>query len=111
MNVQGLAARFPEIPEDLHDEEVLARFADAFDKPLSIAQKPSACATEYDAGNHYYMKLVNPMGIYRLGLMKREALLSQIAALVEKQQADPNFAATLTPSDAAAQEKRGADCE
>ncbi len=110
MNVQELLARFPEIPEDLHDEEVLAQFADVFSYALSIAQKPSACSAEYDPGNHYYMKLVNPMGIYRLGLMKREMLLSQIGQLVEKQQADPNFAETLVPSGAAASEVRGPGC-
>ena len=110
MNVPELAARFPEIPEDLRGEEALARFAAAFDGPLSIARKPSACSVEYDAGNHYYMKLVNPMGIYRLGLMKREALLSQIADLAEKQEADANFAETLIPADAAAREARDPGC-
>ena len=110
MNVQELIARFPEIPEDLHEEEVMARFAEVFGEPLSIAQKPSACSTEHDAGNHYYMKLINPIGIYRLGLMKREMLLSQIAGLVEKQQADSNFVETLVPSDAVARESRGPGC-
>ena len=110
MDVQELVARFPEIPADLHDEEVLARFAEVFGGPLSIAQKPSACSAEYDAGNHYYMKLVNPMGIYRLGLMKREMLLSQIAELIEKQEMDPNFAETLVPSGVAANEVRGPGC-
>lgn len=110
MNVNELAARFPEIPADLHHEEILSRFADVFSGPLSIAQKPSACSTEYDAGNHYYMKLVNPMGIYRIGLMKREVLLTQIAELIEKQEMDPNFAETLVPSGVAANEIRGPGC-
>ncbi len=110
MNVQELVARFPEIPEDLLGEEVLAQFADVFGYPLSIAQKPSACSTEYDSGNHYYMKLVNPMGIYRIGLMKRDMLLAQIGELVEKQQADPSFAETLVPSDVAVREVRGPGC-
>ncbi len=110
MTIQELLVRFPEIPADLHHEEILSRFADVFGGPLSIAQKPSACSTEYDAGNHYYMKLINPMGIYRLGLMKREMLLSQLGELVEKQQADPNFAGTLVPSGVAASETRGPGC-
>lgn len=110
MTIQELLVRFPEIPADLHHEEILFRFADVFGGPLSIAQKPSACSTEYDAGNHYYMKLINPMGIYRLGLMKRELLLSQIAELIEKQEADPNFAETLVPSGVAARELRGPGC-
>lgn len=110
MNVQELVARFPEIPADLHHEEVLSRFVEVFEGPLSIAQKPSACSTEHDAGNHYYMKLVNPMGIYRLGLMKREMLLSQIAELIEKQLANPNFVETLVPSGVAAHESRGPGC-
>ena len=97
MDVRELIARFPEIPADLHEEETLARFAAVFGAPLSVAQKPSACATAYDAGNHYYMKLINPMGIYRLGLMKREMVLSQIAGLVERQGADPGFYKTLVP--------------
>ena len=110
MNAQELLARFPEIPADLHDEEVLVRFAEVFSGPLSIAQKPSACSTDYDAGNYYYMKLINPIGIYRLGLMKREMLLSQIAELIEKQEMDPNFAETLVPSGVAANEVRGPGC-
>ncbi len=110
MNVQELVARFPEIPEDLHGEEVLARFAGAFGEPLAIARKPSACSSGHDAGNHYYMKLVNPIGIYRLGLMKREMLLAQIAGLVERQQADPRFAETLVPPDAKGSEVRGPAC-
>ncbi len=111
MDVQELIARFPEIPEDLHAEEVMARFAAVFGEPLSIAQKPSACSTEYDAGNHYYMKLINPIGIYRLGLMKREMLLSQISGLVEKQQADSSFFETLVPHDVVAREIKGPGCE
>lgn len=110
MTIQELLVRFPEIPADLHHEEILSRFADVFGGPLSIAQKPSACSTEYDAGNHYYMKLVNPLGIYRLGLMKRELLLSQITELIEKQESDPNFAETLLPSGVAAREVRGPGC-
>lgn len=111
MNIQELVAKFPEIPEDLHDEQVLARFAEVFNAPLSIAQKPSACSTEHDAGNHYYMKLINPMGIYRLGLMKRQMLLSQIAGLIEKQQMDPSFVETLVPPGAVVSEIRGPGCE
>lgn len=110
MTIQELVVRFPEIPEDLHNEEILSRFAVVFEGPLSIAQKPSACSTEHDAGNHYYMKLINPMGIYRLGLMKREMLLSQLAELIEKQEADPNYAETLVPSGVAASEIRGPGC-
>ena len=110
MNIIELVTRFPEIPDDLHHEEILSRFAVVFEGPLSIAQKPSACSTEYDPGNHYYMKLVNPMGIYRLGLMKREMLLSQMAELIEKQEADPNYAETLVPSGVAASEVRGPGC-
>ncbi|MDE0332667.1 MAG: hypothetical protein OXL41_12425 [Nitrospinae bacterium] len=111
MDAQELFSRFPEIPADLHDEEVLARFAEVFGDPLSIAQKPSACSTEYDAGNHYYMKLINPIGIYRLGLMKREMLLSQVAGLIDKQLADPRFHESLVPPDAVAREIRGPGCE
>lgn len=108
MNVQELVERFPEIPEDLHGEPVLAAFAEAFVEQLRIAQKPSACSTGYDPGNHFYMKLVNPMAIYRLGLMKREVVLQQLQGLLDQFGADPS---KLIPEDAAAAEIRGPGCE
>lgn len=111
MSVAEIAARFPEIPEDLHDDPVFVRFAEAFGEQMLRAQKPAACAEAHDAANHYYMKLVNPIAIYRLGLMKRELLLAQLEGLLERRAADPEgFAAWLVPEGAPAGEVRGPGC-
>ena len=62
----------------------------------TVARKPSACATQYDATNQYYLALITPMGIYGYGLSKREAVLLQLQELVDCQRADPGgFAASL----------------
>ena len=111
MTIDELTSRFPEIPADLHDEPALAEFAEAFGAQLAIAEKPSACAVEQSAGNHYYMKLVNPIAIYAIGLAKREILLKQLEDLVAGHKADPEgFAASLLPENAPAQEVRGPGC-
>ena len=41
MTVDELLARFPEVPRDLRDEPVLARYVDAFGPVLRHAVKPS----------------------------------------------------------------------
>ncbi len=111
MTVRELTDRFPEIPEDLHEEPLLARFAEAFGEQLQLAGKPSACSVQYDAGNHFYMKLINPMAIYRLGLSKRERILQLLQDLLDQHQADPaGFAASLVPADAPAGEVKGPGC-
>jgi hypothetical protein len=67
---------------------------------------------EQSAGNHLYLKLVNPIAIYAIGLAKREIVLKQLQDLVDAQRADPaGFAATLLPEGAPAQEVRGPGCE
>jgi hypothetical protein len=111
MTIDDLTARFPEIPADLHDEPALAEFAEAFGAQLAVAEKPSACSAEQSAGNHYYMKLVNPIAIYAMGLAKREMVLKQIGDLVAGHKADPaGFAASLLPEGAPAQAVRGPGC-
>lgn len=111
MTVDDLVARFPEIPADLHDEPVLEAFTDAFGPQLAVAEKPSACAVERSAANHYYMKLVNPIAIYAIGLAKREMVLQQLQSLVDRAQADPEgFPASLLPADVAPREVRGPGC-
>ena len=111
MTIDDLTARFPEIPADLRDEPALAEFAEAFGAQLAVAEKPSACLAEQSAGNHYYMKLVNPIAIYAMGLAKREMVLKQIGDLVAGHKADPEgFAASLLPENVAAQEVRGPGC-
>jgi len=111
MTVQELTTRFPEIPKDLHREPLLARFAETFGDLLKIARKPSACSTQYDAGNHYYLKLVGPLDIYRYGLSTREKVLKQLQELLDRYQADPQgFAASLLPTDTAIAEVKGPGC-
>lgn len=111
MTVEELVARFPEIPADLHGETVLAEFAQAFDAPLRSAQKPSACSKAHDASNHYYLKLVGPMDIYRYGLYKREKVLGILEDLVRGYRADPEgFVEGLVPADAATAEVPGPGC-
>ncbi len=112
MTIDELKSRFPEIPAELCDEPALAEFAEAFGAQLGVAEKPSACSVEQSAGNHYYMKLVNPIAIYAIGLAKREIVLKQIEDLVAGFRADPaGFAASLMPAGAPAQVVRGPGCE
>ena len=112
MTVQELVAGFPEIPNDLHNEPVLAQFAETFEDLLRVAHKQSACSTQQDAGNHYYLKLIGPMGIYRYGLSTRQKVLKQIQDLLDQHKADPDgFAASLLPADTAAKEVKGPGCE
>jgi hypothetical protein len=111
MTVQELIARFPEIPTDLHQEPLLAEFAKAFGEQLEIARNPGACSAQYDAGNHYYLKLVGPMRIYMYGLSTREKVLKQLQELLDQCRADaPGFIAGLVPPETAPQEVRGPGC-
>ena len=111
MTVQELIARFPEIPRDLHQEPVLADLAEACGPLLEIARKPSACAAQYDPANQYYLALIGPLGIYGYGLARREDVLQQLQALVDRQRADPaGFAASLLPANTVAAEVRGPGC-
>ncbi len=72
MTVQELISKFPEILPDLHDEPLLAQFAEAFGDLLQVAQNPGACSAQPDAVHHYYLKLVSPMRLYMYGLSTRE---------------------------------------
>ncbi len=54
MTVQELVARFPEIPQDLQEEPLLAQYAVAFGDQLRVARNPGACSAQHDAANHYY---------------------------------------------------------
>ena len=111
MTVQELVARFPEIPEDLHEEPILSRFAEVFGELLRVARNPSNCATEHDAANHYYLKLIGPMGIYGYGLSAREQVLAEVQQLLDRHEADPGgFAASLLPEDTGDSEVRGPGC-
>ena len=111
MTVQELITRFPEIPLDLHKEPLLAQFAESFDDLLRISRDPSACSSQYDAGNHYYLKLIGPLKIYMYGLSSKEKVLGQIEEHLERHRADPEgFAAGLLPEDAPTMEVKGPGC-
>ena len=111
MTVQELVVRFPEIPEDLHEEPTLSRFAEVFGDLLRAARNPSACATQHDAANHYYLKLIGPMSIYGYGLATRERVLADLQELLDRHEADPHsFATSLLPKDTADSEVRGPGC-
>ncbi len=111
MTVQELVARFPEIPKDLHGEPILSRFAEVFGELLMAARNPSACATQHDAANHYYLKLIGFMSIYGYGLSTCERVLAELQELLDRHEADPGgFAASLLPEDTAQREVRGPGC-
>jgi hypothetical protein len=111
MTVFELIKRFREIPPDLHDEPVLATFAETFGPLLKLANKPSACSTQHDAGNHYYMKFIAPIGIYGYRLCTREDVLQQLQELIDQHRADPTgFTARLLPTEIAAKEIKGPGC-
>jgi hypothetical protein len=112
MTLTELFQRFPEIPRDLRDEPLLAEFAESLGDLLRQARMPSNCASEHDAANHLYLKLVGPLSIYGFGLATREGVLAEIRALLDRRRADPaGFAASLVPADAAAREVRGPGCD
>jgi hypothetical protein len=99
MTVQELVRRFPEIPPDLHTEPLLAQFAAALGDLLQVAQNPSNCSAQYEAGHHYYLKLIGPLKLYMYGLSSRDKVLKQLQELLERYHADPaGFAASLLPT-------------
>lgn len=111
MTVQELVARFPEIPQDLHREPILAQYAEAFGDQLHIARNPGACSAGYDAANHYYLRLVGPIRLYWYKLSTREKVLKQLQELLDQHRADPaGFVASLVPDEVAESEVRGPGC-
>lgn len=112
MNIQELLARFPEIPKDLHHEPLLEKYAATFGDLLKVARNPSACSAQYDAANHFYLKLIGPMKIYMYGLSTKEKVLNQMQDLIERYEEDPDgFAASLLPGEVAACEQKGPGCD
>ena len=111
MTVDDLRARFPEIPADLRDEPVLARFAATFGSLLAVAHKPGNCSTAYDAGNYYYLQLVGPISYYGYGLASRQRVVQDLEALLDRHAADSDgFADSLLPAGAAMAEVKGPGC-
>ena len=97
MTSDEFVLRFPEIPDDLHKEPLLAEFAEVFDQLLKVATKPSACAEVHNAENQYYLKLVGPMDIYRYGLYTRDRVMDELQSRLNEYREDPTgFATRLT---------------
>lgn len=112
MNVEELITRFPEIKEDLVEEPLLARFAEAFGDQLSVAIPPAPCSTEYEPANYYYLKLMNPIAFYHLGLNTRDKVLQHLQSFLDQYAANPEYlVASLVPQNSATREVRGPGCE
>ena len=100
MTVQELILSFPEIPADLHDEPLLAQYAETFGYLLHQAQNPGACSAEYTPNNHYYLKLIGPIRLYMYGLSTKEKVLAKLQAHLDHYHADPDkFAESLTTTE------------
>jgi hypothetical protein len=111
MIVSELMARFPKIPRALSDEPLVAEFVQACGEWLAMAQEPSACSTQHDARNQYYLKLVAPMVIHGYGLSPREDLLKELEDFLSRHKADPDgFAESLLSSGTVAKEVKGPGC-
>ena len=103
MTVDELLARFPEVPRDLRDEAVLARYVDAFGPLLRRAVKPSPCVGDNgDAEHRFYTRLLNDLAIYGIGLARRERTLARLeATLAERARQPATFGCSLVPRKAA----------
>ncbi|MFQ5896672.1 MAG: hypothetical protein ACE5JN_00265 [Candidatus Methylomirabilia bacterium] len=100
ITVDEFLARFPEVPRDLSDEPILAEYVNAFGGPLRIAQKPSPCVMREGGEAHhlFYVRLVNDLAIYGLGLAKRERTLARLRATLDEYREHPaTFACSLVP--------------
>ena len=99
MTVDEFLARFPEVPRDLRDEPILAEYVNAFGHLLRIAQKPTPCMRDGgDAPHAFYMRLVNDLAIYGIGLGRRDRTLARLQATLDEYRKQPaTFACTLVP--------------
>lgn len=81
MTVDGLLASFPEVPRDLRDEPILAEYVAALGPLLRMARKPSACMRDSKDHPHvFYVRLVNDLAIYAIGLATRDRTLARLRA-------------------------------
>ena len=88
-SVDDFLARFPEVPEDLRGEPVLADVR-AFGPLLSVAQKPTPCmGAGGDAPHAFYRRLVNDLAIYGIGLAKRDRTLGRLTATLAEYRERP----------------------
>lgn len=99
MSVDEFLARFPEVPRDLRDEATLLEYTRAFGPLLRLAVKPTPCMRDGgDAQHVFYVRLVNDLAIYGIGLAKRDRTLGRLSALLEQYRKQPaTFACTLVP--------------
>ena len=99
MTVDEFLARFPEVPRALRDEPLLAEYASAFGHLLRLAQKPSPCVGGGgDAPHQFYLRLVNDLAVYGIGLARRDRTLARLQATLEEYRKQPaTFACTLVP--------------
>ena len=97
--VDGFPARFPEVPRDLRDEPALTEYVKAFGPLLSVAQKPSPCmGSGGDAPHVFYIRLVNDLAIYAIGLAQRDRTVARLQATLEQYRRPPaTFACPLVP--------------
>ncbi|MCG8604133.1 hypothetical protein MJD09_03925 [bacterium] len=111
MTIEELVHLFPEIPKDLHQEPLLGQFAETFADLLRIARDPSACSSQHDASNQFYLKLIGPMKIYMYGLSTKEKVLGQLQDLLDRHAADPGgITDSLLPQNTAESEVKGPAC-
>jgi hypothetical protein len=99
MTVEEFLARFPEVPRDLRDEPILAEYVKVFGSLLRLTQKPTPCMRDGgDAQHVFYVRLVNDLAIYGIGLAKRDRTLGRLATILDQYRAQPStFACTLVP--------------
>ena len=99
MSVDELLARFPEVPRDLREEPTLQEYTRVFGPLLRLAEKPTPCMGDgADAQHVFYLRLVNDLAIYGIGLAKRDRTLARLTALLEQHRKQPaTFACTLVP--------------
>ncbi len=100
MTPQQLISQFPEIKDDLHDEPLLAQFAETFGDMLQQAENPGACSGDYSPGNMYYLKLMGQIRLHMYGLATKEKVLAHMQDLLDRHAADPEgFADSLLTAD------------
>ncbi len=109
MTVDEFFARFPEVPHDLKDEPVLARYVTAFGPLLRLAQKPSPCVGSGGDMEHvFYTRLLNDLAIYGIGLARRDRTLARLQATLDQRATQPaTFACTLVPRKAPGGKRAG----
>ena len=102
LSVDEFLALFPEVPRDLRDAPILTEYVSAFGPQLRLAQKPTPCmGSGGDAPHAFYVRLVNDLAIYGIGLAKRDRTLARLQATLDQYRRQPaTFACTLVPRQA-----------